>query len=294
MSDSDSEMREAVVRLRSQMLVLNEILKGRPYEVPVHNALGQECVPVALRRLLRGEDQLYLTHRNVAYNLVWSSGLAEVLRFYELSHDEAILHMGGMNLALPGSPVRYVSSILGNNLPVATGGALSLRNRRADGVSCAITGDGAIEEGAFFESLLFASSHGLPLVVIVENNDHSMTSRIRDRRCALDLPAFAGSMGVTCLQADGSTVDDVHRRLNEAIAEARTGRPVLVEVVVETFNQHAGPTPGFPGDQMVVDIADGIVLGPSSVDPVARIRDELGGVFEPLAAAMVEESSGGG
>ena len=284
----DEVLRESVVRLRVQMLVLNEILKGRPHRIPVHNALGQECVPVALRDLLTKADQLHLTHRNVAHNLAWSSGLDEVLAFYELSHEDRKLHMGAMNLALPGSPIRYVSSILGNDIPVATGGALSLRNRGSDGISCAVTGDGAIEEGAFYEALVFASSHGLPSVVVVENNDHSMTSRIADRRCSIDLVALAGSVGVTGRTVDGSSVIAVHEGLVEAVAEARLGRPSLVEVVVPIYNQHAGPTPGFPGDPMVVELNDGVVLGEPDVDPVARIREEMGSDFDRLTEALLE------
>ena len=286
----ESVRREGIVRLRAQLLVLNEILKGRSYQVAVHNALGQETVPVALRDLLVGADQLYLTHRNVGHNLVWSSGLDEVLAYYEVSHDDSRLHMGAMNLALPGSPIRYVSSILGNDLPVAAGGAFSLRTRGIDAVSYAVTGDGAIEEGAFYETMVFASSHGLPLVVVVENNDHSMASRIAERRCDLDLKELVGAMGVSGISADGSSIEDVYMRLREAGNEARSGRPVLVEVTVPIFNQHAGPTPGFPGDPMVVEIDGGLVLGDSATDPVARIRDEFPAEFDALAATVLEES----
>ena len=285
--------REAVVRLRTQMLVLNEILKGRPYQVPIHNALGQECVPVSLRSILRSGDHLYVTHRNVAHNLVWSSGLQEVLAFYEGSHEDTRLHMGGMNLTLPGSPIRYASSILGNNLPVAVGGALSLRQRGSDAVSCVVTGDGAVEEGAFYESLVFAASHDLPLVVALENNDHSMTSRIRDRRNEIDIVGLAGSIGVTGRTADGSSIDEVDEILRSAVAEAREGQPVMVEITVPIYNQHAGPTPGFPGDPMVVEVSAGLVLGPTGEDPVASIRDELGIEFEVLAEALLKEVGNG-
>ena len=46
------DLRVGVIRLRAQMMMLNELLKGDRYKVPVHVALGQECVPVVLRQLL--------------------------------------------------------------------------------------------------------------------------------------------------------------------------------------------------------------------------------------------------
>ena len=283
------DLREGVIRLRAQMMMLNELLKGDRYKVPVHVALGQECVPVVLRQLLTDQDQLYLPHRNVGYNLCWSSGLDEILEYYSLRHDDVRLHMGSMNLTLPGSPIRYASCILGNNLPVAAGGALSMKMREGRGVAFVVVGDGAIEEGAFYETLVFASSHDLPLVVVVENNDHSMTSRIADRRCGIDLLSLAGSLGVTFQSADGVAVDVVRDRLVEARAGALAGGPVLVEVVVPIFNQHAGPTPGFPNDPMNVDLSAGLVLGDATSDPVARIREKAPRAFAALETELLRE-----
>ncbi len=283
------DLQVGVIRLRTQMMMLNELLKGQPYKVPVHVALGQECVPVVLRNLLTDQDQLYLTHRNVGYNLCWSSGLDEILEYYSLLHDDERLHMGSMNLTLPGSPIRYASSVLGNNLPVAAGGALSMKMREGRGVAFVVAGDGAIEEGAFYETLVFASSHNLPLVVVIENNDHSMTSRIADRRCGIDLLSLAGSLGVAFQSADGVAVDVVRDRLVEARAGALAGGPVLVEVVVPIFNQHAGPTPGFPNDPMNVDLSAGLVLGDATSDPVARIREKAPRAFAALETELLRE-----
>ncbi len=186
-------------------------------------------------------------------------------------------------------PIRYASSILGNNLPVAAGGALSMKLREGRGVAFVVAGDGAIEEGAFYETLVFASSHNLPLVVVVENNDHSMTSRIADRRCGIDLLSLAGSMGVAFQSADGVAVDAVHDRLAEARARALKGEPVLVEVAVPIYNQHAGPTPGFPDDPMDVDLSAGLVLGDATTDPVARIREMAPIAFAALEAELLRE-----
>lgn len=288
-SISMGDLEEGVVRLRAHMMTLNEHLKSQCYKVPIHLALGQECVPVVLRSLLTDQDQLYLTHRNVGYNLCWSSGLDEILEYYSLLHDDERLHMGSMNLTLPDSPIRYASSILGNNLPVAAGGALSMKMREGRGVAFVIVGDGAIEEGSFYETLVFSSSHNLPLVVVVENNDHSMTSRIADRRCGIDLLSLAGSMGVAFRSADGAAVDAVHDRLAEAKKLALKGGPVLVEFVVPIYNQHAGPTPGFPDDPMDVDLSAGLVLGDVTTDPVARIREMAPVAFAALEAALLRE-----
>jgi hypothetical protein len=66
-----------------------------------------------------------------------------------------------------------------------------------------------------------------------------------------------------------------------------------VEVTVPIYNQHAGPTPGFPGDPMVIELAAGLVLGPTGEDPVAGIREEFGIEFGALASDLLAEVGNG-
>ena len=41
-------------------------------------------------------------------------------------------------------------------------------------VTIVVTGDGAMEEGAFYESLLMSKTSKVPMIIIVENNGWSM------------------------------------------------------------------------------------------------------------------------
>jgi transketolase len=85
--------------------------------------------------------------------------------------DGSRLH-GLCEAGVPGCEV--TSGSLGHGLPVAVGIALGLvrRGRAGQRVYC-IVGDGEMNEGTMWESLLFAAHHRLAnLVVIVDANGH--------------------------------------------------------------------------------------------------------------------------
>ena len=155
-----------------------------------------------------------LSHRNAVYNLVGTKLLATVLSHYQLTPktNRASL-MGSMNFSRPeGSAVAYASSILGNNLPVAAGIAMNRALSKTTSVVFVFTGDGAMEEGSFWETILFARSHQLPLVIVVENNDYSMSSTIAQRRSNIDLSKVCEGVGIrtSALAARSSTKPNKH------------------------------------------------------------------------------------
>jgi TPP-dependent pyruvate/acetoin dehydrogenase alpha subunit len=280
----------SMLRLRYWQHLLNEMLKQRRFQIPIHMAFGHEAAAVALSGVAQPDDGICVTHRNVAYNLARQQELQPVLDCYELAGDPTKVHMGSMNLALAGNGILYASSILGNNLAVAAGIAMNRRLTYRPGVVFAITGDGAIEEGVFWEVLLLARSHRLPLVVVVEDNDYSLASTIAERRCAVNLRLICEGLGVGFQQACGGSFPDMEQALGFARASALAGTPVCVTASIKTFCQHAGPTPGWPGDPLEIDIVKGMILEESDSDPLYDIRQRIGsGAFDEIQKSVVAD-----
>ena len=285
-----SNAARGMLRLRYWQHLLNELLKQRKFQIPIHMAFGHEAAAVALGSVAQLEDAICVTHRNVAYNLARQRTLQPVLDRYALAGDPTQVHMGSMNLALEGNGIRYASSILGNNLAVAAGIAMNRRFAGSPSVVFALTGDGAMEEGVFWEVLLHARSHRLPLVVVVEDNDYSLASTIDERRCPIDLRLVCEGLGVGFLQASGGSFPEMERTLDRARASAASGTPVCVAANIKTFCQHAGPTPGWPGDPLEIDISKGMILEESDADPLYDIRQRIGAeVFEKIQSSVVSD-----
>jgi TPP-dependent pyruvate/acetoin dehydrogenase alpha subunit len=269
-------------------MLLNERLKVAPFRIPVHLAIGHEAIAVAADHALEDGDQLALTHRNVAFHLARAKTLEPVVAEYEGRPDGLCGGgLGSMNLIHPRRGVVYTSSILANNLPVACGLAWAHKLRGSGSVVFVSTGDGAMEEGAFFETLVFARSHGLPLVILVENNDHSLASTIGERRSEIHLSGLCGSVSVSYARLSGNRADRYAAELRNARAEAAGGLPVCVEVMVTTQCNHAGPTPGWATDWKSIDIGKGLVIEHSERDPAWVSRQVMGeSVYEDFAASL--------
>jgi TPP-dependent pyruvate/acetoin dehydrogenase alpha subunit len=275
MEISSAEAAE-MVRLRHSMHLLNEMLKAGRFKIPIHLGFGYEAAAVAMDRTLGPDDVLCLTHRNAAYNLARCKSLETVIAHYSLEQPAGGAQMASMNLVVEGTGIAYSSSILGNNLAVACGIAMNRRLLGRPGVVFACTGDGAIEEGVFWETLLFARSHALKLVIVVENNDHSMSSTIAERRSPIDLSLVCAGVGATYRHAAGARLADVKAALASARADAESEQLTMVELDLRCFNHHAGPTPGWSTDTRRIALADGLLMGDDDREPLVVLRQEIG------------------
>lgn len=285
---TDSDVLD-VIRLRYWHHLLNEMLKEKRFKIPIHLAFGHEAAAVAMDRTMGPYDALCLSHRNVAYNLARTKSLSVVLDHYNLSSPAASGGlMGSMNLAPEGTGIAYASSILGNNLAVAAGIAMRRALVRKPGVVFVLTGDGAMEEGIFWESLIFSRSHNLPLVIVVENNNCSLSSTISQRRSSVDLAKVCSGVGFRYIHAEGAVLSDSMGALGEARRFASDGSPVCVELNLSTLCQHAGPTPGWPNDPLKIALEDGLLIEDSPRDPLYHVREMLGeSKFQELSAQVV-------
>ena len=265
----EAALAQRVLQLRQWQQILNEELKSGAFAVPVHLAMGYEALAVAVDEAMGPGDQMVLTHRNITYHLARGGSIEPVLAEYRGSEQGlAAGRLGSMNLTQPARGIVYTSSILGNNLPVACGLALAHQTYNRSDVVWVVLGDGSMEEGAFYESLLFAASHQLAVVFLIENNDHSLASTIAQRRCRIDGASLCGAAGVPFASLSGNDVALYRERLRQVRRRCQSGGPACVEVALTMFNQHAGPTPGWPSDPKRISIEDGLLLEPHSRDPV--------------------------
>lgn len=276
------------MRIRLAQLLINESLRKKEFRVPVHLALGHEAVAASVSAAMAEHDWLCPTHRNVHYNIARATSLKAELAELRLAPDGvAAGWLGSMNMTNPARGIIYSSSILGNNLCVGAGVALAESVAATDGVVFIATGDGAMEEGSFYESLEFMKSARLAAVVLIENNGWSMFTRISERRCAIRTAALAETFG---LQYELLTGNDpwhyaatLSRLRNAAIAQRS---PVVVEIEVSTLgdvpaaegrhiNYHHGVAP--------VTLSDWPLIRQDRSDPIHVLVEHLG---EPAAREM--------
>ena len=284
MGKYDPEVARNILRLRLSQMIINEKYKADRFKIPIHLALGHETIAVAVDLVMHDNDKLVLSHRNIHYNLARIRTLKEEIEEYCLS-DKGLAcgRQGSMNLSNPARGISYSSSILGNNFAVGSGLALGEKVNKTGGVVFIVTGDGAMEEGSFYESLLFQKSNDLAVVTIIENNQWSLATKINERRSEIDIKKIAHSLGAEYIKLKGNDPFGYIEKMKEVRALAADSKTaVCVEVELTTLggwyveskenprgrfiNYHGGPAPK-------VNLTDGPVLERSKNDPVYVLKD---------------------
>jgi len=284
MTQFPDQLAERVVWNRIAQLLINEDYRNGLFKIPIHLALGHEALAVALDAAMLSEDRVVLTHRNIAYNLARAKDFT-ALRDEYLQKPGGLAQgkLGSMNLANRGKGIPYTSSILGNDFAVGAGVALALK-QSGRGVAFALGGDGSLEEGIFYETLVFAKSQTLPLVVLIENNEWSMATHITERRQPIDLTSLAQAVGASYVALTGNNVEVYKKVLTDARALAQSKGPVLLEAAVHTLgdwvkqeekgprliNYHAGPAPEVTFDGIAATIVE------DATDPLFVLKNEKG------------------
>jgi TPP-dependent pyruvate/acetoin dehydrogenase alpha subunit len=286
MKEKDLSIIKKIIWLRLAQIIVNERYKNGDFVVPIHLALGHESIAIAIDSVMHENDSIFLTHRNIHYNLIRMGTLKEELDEYYL-RDIGLAkgQLGSMNLSNPDRNIIYSSSILGNNLAVGSGFALGNRVKNPSGVVFISTGDGAIEEGAFYETLLFLKSNQLPSIIIVENNEWSLGTKIEERRSSIDLKKLVSSLEIEYLFLENNDPFDYIKHIDLLRNNAELNKtPILIEVKLTTFgfwhlknqdypegkfiNYHAGPAPE-------LEVEDYPLFGSSFDDPLHVLKKYL-------------------
>jgi pyruvate dehydrogenase E1 component alpha subunit len=130
--------------------------------------------------------------------------------------------------------------MLGSNLPVAAGLALTFKMERTDNVVIAYFGEGASNVGDFHEGLNFAGVQRLPIVFVCENNQYAYSVPLEKSMAIDDVADRAEGYGFDGVSINGNDVLAVYQTTQGALARARSGEgPTLIECKTYRWHGHS-------------------------------------------------------
>ena len=211
----------------------------------LHLAIGEEATIVGAVRAMRDDDFLISTYRSHGHALARGSDPDRVMA--ELfGRETGVCNGRGGSMHMFDAQKRFMGGygIVGGNLPLAAGMALSSDYRGTDEATVCVFGDGASNQGTFGETLNLAALWRLPVVFMVTNNQYGMGTAIERHSAVTDLHRRGDGFGVPGLRCDGMDVVETHHVISEALRRAREERqPVLVEAVTYRFRGHSMADP---------------------------------------------------
>ncbi len=211
----------------------------------LHLSIGEEAAIVGAARALRADDYLIATYRSHGHALARGTPPERVMAELFGKRDGCCKGHGG-SMHMFDLERRFMGGygIVGGNLPIAAGIALSSDYRDTEEVTLCVFGDGASNQGTFGETLNLAALWKLPVVFMVTNNQFGMGTSLKRHSAVTDLQRKGESLGVPGTRCDGMDVLDTQAVLREAVERVRAERrPMLVEAITYRFRGHSMADP---------------------------------------------------
>lgn len=256
-------------------------ISAGPIPGELHLAAGQEAAGAGVCQRLRDDDTVTAPHR--PHHVAIAKGVDLKRMTAEIFGRETGLSKGkGGHMHLFDPDVNFAcSGIIAEGCPPAVGAGLAAKKRNTDSVAVAFLGEGAIDQGAFLESLNLAAVQDLPVVFVVEDNDWAISmpkERVTD--------VADGSKRAEGFDLPGERVDHndpiaVYEAAERAVGRARAGNgPTLIEVQVHRRMGHfMGDAQEYRSDEEVEKL--------DRLDPIPKLEARLG--REGLSDERIEE-----
>lgn len=286
---SPQAMWRSMLRIRRVEQAIARAYPQQRMRCPVHLSIGQEAAAVGVCAALGPQDQAVSTHRAHAHYLAKGGDLhALVAELHGKAGGCSGGRGGSMHLTDRSCGFLASTAIVGNSIPVGVGAALGMQLAGQPGVACVFLGDGAVEEGAFYESANFAAVRGLPVLFVCENNLYSVYSPLAKRQPPGRAPAdLARAIGLRAESGDGNDVQRVADAAHALLRGVRAGEgPAFLELATYRWLEHCGPA----DDDALGYRPPGELQAWQAQDPLAlqARRAGIGDAEQAAAAAAVD------
>jgi len=210
-----------------------------------HLYIGQEAVAVGATANLRKEDVVVTAYRDHGH--IIAKGVDPKLVMAELfgKRDGTTQGIGGsMHMASKEFNFWGGYGIVGGHIPLAVGAAFAAKYRNDGTIALCYFGDGAAQQGAFFEAMALAQLWKLPVVFLCENNYYAMGTALDRQSFLQDMSKRGEGVGMRNWQFHGFDVVEVYDNMKKAVEHARSGAgPVIVEAVTYRYRGHSMSDP---------------------------------------------------
>lgn len=238
------------ISLLSNMLLIREVeeqiskrYKEQKMRCPIHLSIGQEATAVGFCAALNPQDKIFSNHRCHAHYLAKGGNLQKMISELHGKKDGCCAGRGGsMHLFDIKAGILNSIPIVGSSIPLATGSALSSKINKSKEISAVFFGDATVEEGAFHESMNFASTQKLPIVYVCENNLFSCYTHINERQPKRKIDQLGIAHKVKIFKCNGNDIEQAYKTSLKAINYSRKNIcPSFIIFETYRFLEHCGP-----------------------------------------------------
>lgn len=241
-SEQLKNMFKDMLRIRRVEEKIESLYWDDDMKTPIHLYTGQEAISAGICANLGHNDPIFTTYRSHGQYLSKGGDLKRMIAELHCKETGCSGGRGGSMHLIDLSCGHYGSTaIVGGGIPIATGMAFAKKMRNEPDVTVVFFGDGASEQGVFWESIQYAMLQKLPVVFVLENNGWAVCSANDTRKVGNNIFHETDPDLMYTAKIDGNDVLGVYDTAKEAIEYARSGKgPAFLECVTYRVRGHAG------------------------------------------------------
>ena len=140
-------------------------------KTPMHMSMGEEAIVAGVCLALGQNSQVFGTYRSHGLYLAKTGETDKFFaEMYGKETGGAKGKAGSMHLSAPEQGMMGTSAIVAGIIPVAVGASFANKKKKNNKITAVFFGDGAIDEGGFWESLNIACLMRLPVLFVCQDN----------------------------------------------------------------------------------------------------------------------------
>ncbi len=207
----------------------------------VHCCNGQEAVAVGVCSALQKDDYIVTNHRPHGHAIAKGANInALMAEIYGKKSGTNCGKGGSMHVIDKECGIIAATGIVGSGIPVACGAAFSSKYKGDGKVTCVFLGDGAANEGTFYESLNLAAIWKLPIIFVVEDNGVAVTTMTDCTSACRDYTKVAKAFDIKTRNLNGQDVEEMYVNTSMIVEAVReNSEPYLIQAKTIRFREHA-------------------------------------------------------
>jgi len=216
-------------------------------KTPMHMSMGAEAISVGVCEALGAQDQVFGTYRSHALYLAKTEDTDDF--FAEVYGKETALLKGkggSMHLCSPDHGFMGTSAVVASIIPVAAGCAFANKRANNGKMVAVFFGDGAVEEGVFWESLNLACLMKLPMLFVCEDNGLAVHASKAERQGFESITEIVSKFNCLVYEAETTDTEAIYNLTRQAVKQVNAQlMPAFLRLEYFRYLEHVGVNEDF-------------------------------------------------
>jgi len=224
-------------------------------KTPMHMSMGSEHIATGVLHPLAERAIVFNSYRSHAPFLARTDDVAGFfLEMYGKKWGPNSGRAGSMHITESDFGHFLSSGIVAAQIPIAVGAAFAEKYNKTNRIAVVFFGDGATNEGVFWESINLACLYRVPVIFVCEDNDLAVhTRKIQRNGYAGSLVSIIENFCISTFSGESTDVDEVVAVTEQAVKSVEAGIPAFIHWKYYRYLEHVGVNSDLEEDYRSID-----------------------------------------